>query len=676
MNNKKITPLFAAAFALSVVAAMFAQPATQPNEAIWEAISMRPVDEEKRLIVPTAYCTVRLDKGALTQLLASAPMEFSRQVSQNPVIALPMPDGTLARFYFEESPVMEPGLAAKYPGRKTYRAQGIDDPAATSRFDWLPTGFHAIILGSSGTVLIDPYAEGNTTDYISYWRKDATNATRPFACDVGSESAGRPGGGGIAPAVTAGTTLRTYRLALACTHEFSVAVSGGSRDTMAHTHDVEVQIMNRVNAIYEREVAVHMNLIANNNLITYASDHLCGDGVQCTDATDPYTNDNRFTMLGENTNNINDVIGTANYDIGHVFFSGGGGVSYLAGVCGGGKAGGVSGLYNPAEIDGFAAGVVSHEMGHQFGANHSFNGNCQGQQNNPSAYEPGGGATIEGYVGGTCGNQSLPPPWTDTFHVKNLEEIIAYSQGGFGNTCAALTATGNMPPNVSGPGDFTIPKQTPFSLTASSMDFNRATYDWEEYDLDAGGMGTTATPNTDADGMPRPIFRVYLPSAKATRTFPSLQYVVNNANIPPTFTDGFLTGELLPAISRTMVFQVVARRNNCINTAQSSVTIDGAATPFAVTSPNAAIDIPSLALFNVTWVASGNAANVKISLSTDGGNTFPTVLAASTPNDGAQTVLIPHMPTSTARIKVEAVGNIYFDISNTNFTILDFPPAK
>ena len=183
-KNTRIPLTVAATFVLSFTAATFGQAANQPNERMWEGIDESSLDQSaKRLIVPMVYRTVRLDTAALVQALAAAPMEFTREASQNPIIYLPMPDGTMARFRFEESPIMEPGLAAKYPGLKTYRAQGIDDPTATSRFDWLPTGFHAIILSPSGTVLIDPYAQGNTTDYITYWKRDAANLAHPFECE-------------------------------------------------------------------------------------------------------------------------------------------------------------------------------------------------------------------------------------------------------------------------------------------------------------------------------------------------------------------------------------------------------------------------------------------------------------------------------------------------------------
>ena len=468
------------------------------------------------------YRTVRVDNAALAQALAGAPMEFTSEASQNPgIIYLPMPDGTMARFRFEESPIMEPGLAAKFPGFKTYRAQGIDDPAASARFDWLPTGFHAIILAPSGTVLIDPYAQGNTTDYITYWKRDAANLAGQFRCDFKDPGLPQaPDRSGIAPAVTSGTTLRTYRLALACTVEYATAVGS---NTVAGALAAEVLIMNRVNGVYERDLAIHMNIIANNNLITYAGDNLSCGGA-CTAANDPYTNNNGSTMLGENQTNINAVIGLANYDIGHVFSTGGGGVANVAVPCGSSKARGVTGLSNPVG-DPFAIDYVAHEMGHQWGALHTFNGtvsNCGGgNRSNSEAYEPGSAITIMGYAG-ICGNQNLAAHSIDTFHVKSLEVIVAYSQTGNGNTCAVPTATGNTAPTVTGPGNFTIPKGTPFTLTASATDPNgdSITYDWEEYDLDAGGVGTTAVPNTDADGTARPIFRPLFAHCGRDSNFP------------------------------------------------------------------------------------------------------------------------------------------------------------
>src|SRR5207247_9146092 len=131
------------------------------------------------------------------------------------------------------------------------------------------------ILEPSGTVLIDPDAQGNTTGYITYWKKDAANLAQPWECEVKEFNLPpSPAVSGAPPAVTSGTQLRTYRLALACTNEYAVTVGG---NTIAGALAAEVLIMNRVNGVYEREVAIHYNIIANNNLITYAGDNTsCG----------------------------------------------------------------------------------------------------------------------------------------------------------------------------------------------------------------------------------------------------------------------------------------------------------------------------------------------------------------------------------------------------------------
>jgi len=597
-----------------------------------------------------------------------------------------MPDGSFQTFEIQHSPIIEAGLAAKFPElAATYTARGIDDPTATARLDLLPSGFHAMILSTKGTTLIDPYQPDDTENYLVYYKRDFPKRG-DWTCDFGKESAELRLTEGfdiqnfipeVSPEVTSGTTLRQYRLALAADYEYCQAVGGG---TVSGCLAAQVLIMNRVNGVYERDLAIRMNMIANNDKIVYAAASTNCGGSACTASNDPYTNSNGSTMLTENTNNLNSTIGTANFDIGHVFSTGGGGVAVLNGPCGTNRSRGVTGQSNPIG-DPFAIDYVAHEMGHQWGADHTFNsttGSCGGGNRGAgSAYEPGSGITIMAYAG-ICGNQDLAPHSIDTFHVKSLEAIVAYSQTGNGNSCAVSSATGNTPPNVSvvGGTSFNIPKQTPFTLTAtgSDQDGDTLTYDWEEYDL---GASTTAVPNTDSDGA-RPIFRPFSPTAGPSRTFPAIEHILNRANVPPSTTNGYLTGELLPAIARTMTFQVVARDNRPngggIKTATATVVLS-ASGPFKVTAPNTSATVNGGSTMNVTWDVAGttaspiSAANVKISLSTDGGMTFPTVLSASTPNDGSESVTIPNTATTQARIKVEAVGNIFFDINDANFTI-------
>ncbi|MGQ0541097.1 MAG: reprolysin-like metallopeptidase [Blastocatellia bacterium] len=655
------------------------------HTSLWQEIDDSPFRgrESERTIVPERYRTFRLNQSAMRSELSKAPEEFS-QSGRSLILSLPMPDGTLGRFRVEHSLIVEPGLLKKYPELgETYTGRGIDDPTATVRFDFLPTGFHAMILSSRGTVMIDPYFVNQTDTYVSYLKRDAANARGDFACQVGKtgfdtiisldrfQTEDLIPDSASAPEVTSGTQLRTYRLAVAATVEYTTAVGGG---TVAGALAAQVLIMNRVNGVYEREVAIRMVVVANNNLVVYTAE------------PDPYTNDNGVTMLGQNQTNLDTVIGPANYDIGHVFSTGGGGVATLNAPCGGSKARGVTGLPNPVG-DPFAIDYVAHEMGHQWGANHTFNTSCSGNRSAGSAYEPGSGVTIMGYAG-VCGTQDLDVRSIDTFHVKSLEVIVAFSQTGNGNTCAVPTASGNTPPLVSvvgGPA-FNIPKQTPFTLTATGSDTNgdSLTYDWQEYDL---GASTSAIPNTDSDGTARPIFRPYLPTSGGSRTFPSLQYILANANVPPgpydcgfgTGSGACMTGELLPAITRTMTFQVIARDNRAnaggINTATATVNVDGNSGPFVITAPNTGVTWAGNSSQTVTWnianttAAPVNAANVRILFSADAGQTFPTLISASTANDGTQLITVPNIATTQGRIKIEGDGNIFFDISDANFTV-------
>lgn len=638
---------------------------------------------DERQIVPEKYRTLILNKDTLQPLLQQAPLED--QVSPHNselVITLPMPDGKFSRFRFVESPIMEDALQAQYPDIRTYNGQGIDDPTATVRFDLTPKGFHAMILSQEGSVFIDPYSKNYTDIYISYFKRDFEKEDRSFACLVGN---GVPNAlekkhlddllNGENELVNYGGTLHTYRLAMAATGEYT-AFHGG---TVAGAAAAIVTTMNRVNGVYQRDLSVRMVLVANNNNIIYTNA-----------ATDPYANTSGD--LNANQTNIDTVIGSANYDVGHLVGTGGGGVAQLNSPCSASKARGLTGSPSPVG-DAFDIDYVAHEMGHQFGGNHTFNasgagtGSCNGNRAATAAYEPGSAATIQGYAG-ICSNQDIQRNSDDYFHIRSLEEMTTFING---NACDVETANGNNIPVVTAAPACTVPINTPFELTGSATDANgdALTYTWEEYDL---GTAANVVPNTDATAI-RPIFRSYKPvSSGSTRSFPSLPFVLSNANVPPSTFAGTnavgtvcsfgncMTGELLPTVSRTMNFQLVARDNRAgggaIRSANTAVTVSNTSGPFAVTSPNTAVSIPGNTNQTVTWnVASTTAApvscaNVDILLSTNGGTTFPTVLLANTPNDGTQSVFFPNAGTATARVKIKCSTSCFFDISNVNFTMV------
>lgn len=619
--------------------------------------------------LPRHFRALEVDRVALENALLRAPAERSAAAAAAPLLlSLPYPDGTDRLFRVEESSILAPELSAKFPEIRTFTAQGVDDPTATGRLSLTQLGFHAMILSTSGTVYIDPARRWEERYAISYFKSDARRAAgdRP-RCEVVEDEAEdflfgaeapREEPPAFLPAAASGAQLRTYRLALAATGEYSAAVCSPNPAAVPCAMNAIAVSLNRVTGVYEREVAIRMVLIPNNDLIVYTNG-----------ATDPYSNLNGSTMLGQNQTNLDNVIGSANYDVGHVFSTGGGGVATLNVPCTANKARGVTGLPNPVG-DGFDIDFVAHEMGHQFGAQHSFNGttgNCGGGNRSAgAAYEPGSGSTIMAYAG-ICGSENLQANSNDTFHSRSYDQIVNFSTALAGNTCPVITSTGNAPPVVSAGPSFTIPRQTPFTLTgsASDPDSDTLTYMWEEFDL-----GTAAPPNDDVAAV-RPIFRSFVPLTVPSRTFPRLSDILNNVNT---------LGESLPTRNRTMTFRMTARDNRAggggVDYAATTVTVNAAAGPFAVTQPNTALSWTGNTSQTVTWNVAGTAdapiscANVAIDLSTDGGNTFTASLAASTANDGSEAVTIPNTPTTTARIRVSCVGNIFFDISNANFTIL------
>jgi len=670
MSWKVASPLRRLAIGAVIAFAAIPSEAAAPPSAnalgatLWQdesSVAARAAgDDSFRVLTPGAYRTLQLDGPAFTAIADGAPLERGAYATAGAqatgaILALPLPEGGFGRFNVERSPIMADALAAQFPEIRTYRAQGIDDRTATARIDWTPAGLHAMVLSSKGTIFIDPQTKGDTARYVAYYSKDYRRRVAPgFSCRVA--------GKGITPRTTEaaaatditiqspGSLLQRYRLALAATGEYTQFFGG----TVSGAMSAIATTMNRVNGVYERELAVRMVLVANNASIVYTNA-----------STDPYTNNDGGAMLGQNQSNLNAVIGSANYDIGHVFSTGGGGVAFLGAVCGSSKAGGVTGSGSPVG-DAYDIDYVAHEMGHQFGGNHTFNGttgSCNGNREASAAYEPGSGSTIMPYAG-ICGAEDLQPHSDAYFHAKSLLEMSAFLASG-GASCDQATTTGNTPPTVEAGPSFTIPSRTPFTLTASGSDANgdTLTYGWEEYDL-----GAASPPNTDNGN--RPIFRSFLPVTSPSRTFPKLSNILSNTTT---------LGESLPTTTRTMTFRVTARDNRAggggfgMDTMQVMVRAD--AGPFVVTAPNTAVSWAGGSTQDVTWnvantsAAPVSAASVRILLSTDGGLTFGTTLVASTPNDGAQSVVVPNTPTSAARIKVEAVGNIFFDISNANFTI-------
>ena len=438
----------------------------------------------------------------------------------------------------------------------------------------------------------------------------------------------------------------------------------------------EATTVNRVVGVYEKELAVRMVLVPNNSQLIFLS----GIGPQ---PARRYINNNGDIMLHQNQFTVDSIIGNANYDIGHVVSTGGGGVAYLGVVCDNtDKARGVTGAASPVG-DAFDIDYVAHEMGHQFGASHPFNGEgglCgNGNRDPATAWEPGSGSTIMAYAG-ICGSaHDLQANSDPVFHTGNYEEIRTFVDG---TACGTRTATGNTAPVVTAPASGkTLPINTPFRLTATATDAQNdpLTYSWEELDL-----GSPGSPNdTQRPGDNVPLFRSFLPSTSPTRYFPRLANLLANSTV---------LGERLPIVTRRLTFRCTARDQHSgpagviggVNFS-SLVTLNVSSTsgPFTLTAPNTAVTWTGGAAQTVTWNVAGttnapvSCALVNVRLSLDGGLTYPTLLAQSVPNNGSVVVVAPSPATTQtqARVMVEAADSYFFDISNTSFTITTPAPG-
>jgi hypothetical protein len=648
-------PLFIAAFLLAA-GSVFGQTGAS-SQAFWQQIKDSDVAAESaaRLIVPSQYRVLRLDLTAMKTALLTAPVENNAVTYTNGIeLHFPMPDGTFGRFKVWYSPIMAPDLAAKYPEIRTYAGFNIDNPANIIRLDVTPAGFHAMTYGNDASLFIDPYAKGNTKDYLCYYKrnfvkKDSDKITCLVENNITIDLNDKDKAGGQEFVGDCGIR-HEYRLAVAATGEYSVFHGGTVALAMAAINTT----MNRVNGVFEKDASVRMILIGNNDLIVYLNA-----------GTDPYTNGDPGLMIDENQTNTDAVIGNANYDIGHVFGTNSGGLAGLGVVCSNAnKARGVTGSGAPIG-DPFDIDYVAHEMGHQFKGNHTqYNDGCN--RNNATAIEPGSASTIMGYAG-ICA-PDIQANSDAYFSTASLFEMRPFVATGGGSTCDNEISVANVSPTVTALVNYSIPISTPFVQTASATDPNGSlTYCWEQIDAYTAPTQTMPPAATNLHG---PVFRSLNPTTSPSRYFPNLPNLFNN--VTPTW-------EVLPSVGRAMNFRVTVRDNvataGCTGEASNTVTTVAAAGPFVVTSPNTAVSYPVGSTQTVTWnvanttAAPVSCANVDILFTSDGGANFTTLLA-NTPNDGTQAVTMPNTATNTARIVVRCANNIFFDVSNVNFKLV------
>lgn len=594
-----------------------------------------------------------LDLNKLKQALENAPTRFSE--NKGVLISIPTIKGKTERFQVWEFSNMSPELQKKYPNIRSYVGSSMEDPSAYLRFSISPVGFSSMITRSGISEFIEPYTEDRTIYAIFDSKARKNQAGEPFKCSIKNQMKGNPAekSNNSENKKTAG--FNVFRMALSCTGEYAqyhldaAGIPAGATD--AQKKAVVLAAMNtsltRLNAVFEKDLSLHFNLIANNDSIIFLDA-----------ATDPYTID---AGPDEANTGITSVVPTTAFDMGHLLDKkDANGAAYLYSLCGA-KPGRGWTAHNFPEGDKFDIDYVAHEMGHQLGANHTFSLYLGGS--GASEIEPGSGSTIMAYTGIMGGDNDVQYNSDDYFHALNIAEI----KNAINNiACGINTPFANPAPSVNAGIDYTIPKSTPFVLKGTTTDVNSAsyTYTWEQMDP-AGNSETGANSIAYPTKTGGPEFRSLSPTNVPVRYFPEFNKVLS----------GVLTTrwESVSSVARSLNFTLTARNNNPAapqnNGDAMVVTVDAASGPFKVTAPIFGQSLISGNMTTVTWDVANttqtpvSTANVNIKLSTDGGQTF-NIIAANTLNDGSEQVTIPIGSTSTnAYIMVEPVNNIYYAVS-------------
>ena len=602
-----------------------------------------------------------LDANALKSALAATPKRDFSKTKSNTIISLPNGDGKLENFQVYENSAMDPALAAKYPEIKSYVAVGIDNPSARAYFSNSPLGFKSMTLyAGEAAVFIEPVSADLKT-YTAYKKSDKKTIDT-FECNtieqaVYSNQKTKTTSTAYRYAADDGK-LRTLRLALACTAEYTAYFGGSKALTLASMNNT----VTRISGVFERDFGIKLILVANNDALIY-NDPL----------TDPYSDlATSYNWGVENHNNLTSTIGLSNFDFGHLLGAGNanaGDAGGVGSVCsdlykGRGYTIAYSGNY---QGDAFDIQFVAHEMGHQLGARHTFT--YKTETGTGAQMEPGSGSTIMSYGGATV--KDYQDHKDAYFHAISIQQVTDYIKT---KSCPIVISTGNAVPIVNAGLDYTIPKGTPFLLTGSASDANTddvLTYTWEEMDL---GDQTTTTPT--ATNTAGPLFRSYSPRTSATRYFPTMTTILAGLTTTPGL---YIPSEVLPGVTRNLNFRLTVRDNraggSANNTDDMMITVDGNSGPFTVDSQNSATSYAAGTTQTINWTVAGTNANgvncssVDILMSTDGGNTFPITLVSSTPNTGAAIVAIPNIAGTTNRIMVKGTNQIFFDVNNANFTI-------
>ena len=602
---------------------------------------------------PEEYVSLKLDFSAAKSKLSSAPDRFKTNVS-SVIMTFPDADGNFEDFYMFEATNFEPELQTKFPEIRSYVGVGVNSPTSILRISVDPRGINGMVFRADRrTEFFEPLSQDGTI--YAFFKSNRIKEKKPFTCTTPEEEIEMPSdlaGKAAYEVMASDGRLLTFRAAVSCTGEYTLYHGGTKAGAMAAINTT----MTRVNGVYEKDFAIRMVLIGNNDAVVYLDP-----------ATDPYTTN--YNTQVQNT--LTSVIGEANYDVGHVFVRApdNGNAGCIGCVCVNNSKGSAFTAAEPPVGQVFDIDYVAHEFGHQFGGRHTFSHASEGP--NFAQKEVGGGTTIMAYAGITAQNAALASD--DHFHAASIQQVQANMVG---KTCPTSTTITHGAPVVNAGVNYTIPRSTPFMLTGSATDIGggNLTYCWEQFDT-MGGTQTgaaSAASETKASG---PNWRSYSPTTSPTRYFPRMSSVL--AGSRTTFGSNIII-EALSSVARTLNFRLTVRDNvvglGQTNFADMVVTVDATRGPLVVTSQNTdGISYDPGTDQTITWNVnstntSAGGANVDILFSSDNGETWSTILA-NTPNDGSQVVTLPNVLAPYCRFMVKASGNIFFNVNTSAFAV-------
>ncbi|WP_166423426.1 reprolysin-like metallopeptidase [Paraglaciecola sp. 20A4] len=616
---------------------------------------------QSKSVTSSNAAKVSASKGSYQSIDSDSLAQHFSDKSSAITLAIPLPGGTVADFTLTPSAVMSQDLADRYPQYMSYNAVQVNAAQNIGRFSLTHKGLTGIFRQQNQWVLLSPLYENNASQYISYYYSDSAGDSllpqgindalfSPTASDdemnIELSTAQK----------TTGDTLKTYRLALSATAEYTAKVGGTKADVVAEM----IALVNRVNQILLIDTAIQFELIDNDEIIFTDAD------------TDPYSNSDANADIETNQQVIDDAVGSDNYDIGHLLATNPGGLAYVGVVCQSNfKAQGYTGNTNP-QGERFYIDLVIHELGHQLDAEHSFNAqdldSCdEEQRSSSSAFEPGSGSTIMSYAG-ICSSQNIQNNSSPYFHAGSVEQIRNYVETGRGRLCGTTSNITNSAPNLTLTNDtYTIPANTPFVLDVEADDSDLLTYTWEQ--IDAGGLdgGTANASEMASDNGANPLFRSYAAVSDSYRYFPALDDVLN---------DTVSFGEAYATTNRELNFRVTVKDNKGgVDTADVSLDVVDTGTEFTVNQPNASSVWQGNIAQTISWNTALtentpiNCQFVDITADLDGDNVFDSSLASNAPNDGEHVIFSPNTNTTNARVKISCVDNVFYAVNPANFTI-------